>query len=284
MNIAFFGLGNMGFPVAANLLKAGHEVTSAAHRSKERVEKLVALGGKCAASPAEAAKDADIIFTIVPNDASLEELMVSPDMLEAVKDGVIIIDMTSATPGAVRKLEEFFAPKHARVLDAPVSGGIAGAAAGTMTMMCSGDRALFDEVMPVLQSISGKQYYVGAEVGQGKMIKALNNLVGAANLAVVAEMDRIVRKNNIDPDVVYEVLSAATATSFQFVNCYPRISKQDFRPTFTVALMKKDLGIAMGMAEGLNLPMVETTYEYYKQAEPYGSEDYSAIAKVDLKR
>jgi len=283
MKIAFFGLGNMGFPVAANLLKAGHEVTSAAHRSKERLQKLTALGGTAAASNEDAVRDADIIFTIVPNDASLKELMQKESMRDAVKDGVIIIDMTSASANAVQELAAYYAPKHARVLDAPVSGGTVGAANGTMTMMCSGDRALFDEVLPVLSHISGKQYYCGATPGLGKMIKSINNLMASANLAMACEAKKIMEKNGIDPEVFFDVVSASSGNSFSFGTRFREIVKGDYTPHFSTALMKKDVGLAMQLTEGLSVPISDITMKYYEAADAaYSDEDYCSIAKIDL--
>ena len=120
MRIAFFSLGNMGFPIAENLLKSGFSVTTATHRNPEPTLRLQALGGRIAPSPAEAVKDAEFIFTIVPEDSALLELLLDPELADAVAPGTVIVDMTSASPKAVQTVAEFYAPRGVAVLDAPI--------------------------------------------------------------------------------------------------------------------------------------------------------------------
>jgi len=283
MNIAYFGLGNMGFPIAANLLKASYTVKSAAHRSKERLEKFAALGGIACASNEEAVRDADIIFTIVPHDAALRELMLAPAMMDAVKEGAVIIDMTSASAQIVQELADAYAAKGVGVLDAPVSGGVKGAAAATITMMCAGERAVFDKVLPVLKSISKTQFYCGEKPGLGKMIKSLNNLMAAATLALTGEVVKIVKKNGIDPETFYDVVCTSSGCSVSFSNKFKQIVDEDFAPRFAAALMKKDVGLAMQLAEGLDVPMAQLTQAYFDAAaEQLPDEDYAAVYKIRL--
>ena len=280
MRIAFFGLGNMGFPIAANLLKHGHTVTTAVHRSPEAPERLRELGGIIAPSAAEAVRDAEVVFTIVPEDTALLALLLDETLASAVPPDCTIADMTSASPGAIQTVEAFYAARGIGVLDAPVSGGVAGARAGTMTMLCAGPRAVFDRLCPLLEDISGKRCYVGEQVGHGKMVKSLNNLLNAVNKAAVGEAWQMAQAHGIDPDAFSEAVSASSGDSYAFRTTFPRIRAENYSPAFTVALMRKDVGLAMALAEGKHLPLSETTLKYYELAREFDGEDSSAVTKV----
>ena len=280
MNIAFFGLGNMGFPIAANLLKNGHTVTTAVHRSRESALRLQELGGKIAPSPVEAVKDAEIIFTIVPDDRALAALMLDEAMLAAVPAGSVIVEMTSASAGAVQAVADAYGAKGVALLDAPVSGGVKGAANATMSMLCAGERSVFEQVTPVLNGIAGKLCYVGAQPGQGKIIKSLNNLLSAVNKTAVGEAWRMAAEHGVDPDAFFEAVSASSGDSAALRAAFPRIISGEYTPGFTVALMRKDVQLAMDLAGSMTLPLGEATLEYYKQAAPFDHEDSTAVAKV----
>lgn len=280
MRIAFFGLGNMGFPIAANLLKNGYTVVTAVHRNPDSALRLQELGGQIADSPAAAVQNADYIFTIVPEDTALLELLLAPDMTEAISSGSTIIDMTSASPQAIQTVAEFYIPRGVKVLDAPVSGGVAGAKAGTMTMLCAGDEAVFHQVEPILESVSGKRCYIGPQPGQGKIVKSLNNLLNAVNKAAVGEAWQMAEAHGIDPAAFEEAISASSGDSYAFRTTFPRIRNENYAPAFTVKLMRKDVGLAMALAEGKYLPLGETTLKYYQLAGEFDSEDSSAVTKV----
>ena len=280
MQIAFFGLGNMGFPIAANLVKNGHTVTSAVHKSQERASRFQALGGHIAASPAEAVQNAELIFTIVPNDQALRELLLDPAMLEAVPSGSVIIEMTSSSPQAVEDVAQAYAARGVDTLDAPVSGGVTGAENATMSMLCAGKPHVLERVRPVLSGIAGKLCYVSDRPGQGKIIKSLNNLLSAVGRAALGEAWRIAEAHGVNPDAFYEAVTASSGDSAALRATFPRIQSQDFQASFTVALMRKDLGLALALAGDMNLPISETTLEYYRMAAPYDDEDSAAVTKV----
>ena len=202
MKTAFFGLGNMGLPIALNLLKNGHEVRSFIHRSTEGPEALKAAGGIISYTAVEAVKDADIIFTIVPDDDALMKLMLDEKMTASVKDGSMIIEMTSCSPEAVIKLADEYRKRNVEVLDAPVSGGVKAAKNASMTMMCAGDKEVFDRAKPILSQIGKKLFYVGG-LGNGKMVKSLNNLLAAINAIGICEVANTVKKQGIDPRIVF---------------------------------------------------------------------------------
>lgn len=280
LNIAFFGLGNMGFPIAKNLIANGHAVTTAIHRNEETAQRFQALGGRVAASPAEAVADAELIFTILPNDQALLSLLLSESLLSRLPAGSVLVEMTSASANAVREVSEAYAHRQVAVLDAPVSGGITGAANATMSMLCAGERAVYDRVQPVLEGIAGTLCYVGKTPGLGKMVKSLNNLLSAINKTAVGEAWQIAAANGIDPAVFLDAISASSGDSAALRAAFPRIRDNQYTAGFTVALMRKDLNLAMDLAEGLRLPLAETTLEYYVQAAAFDEEDSAAVAKV----
>lgn len=280
MNIAFFGLGNMGFPIAANLLKHGHAVTSAVHRSRDAVLRLEALGGTISASPAAAVANAEVIFTIVPDDFALRALLLDNTMLAAIPAGSVIVEMTSASAEAVKEVAEAYAARGVALLDAPVSGGIKGAASGTMTMLCAGAPEVFQRVTPLLEDIAGKLCYVGAEPGQGKIIKSLNNLLHAVNKAAVGEAWRMAEAHGVDPDAFFDAVSASSGDSCALRTAFPRMQSGNYVPGFTVALMRKDVELALGLEGCMTLPLAEATRDYFRAAVPFDQEDNTAVVKV----
>ena len=280
MNIAFFGLGNMGFPIAQNLLRVGHSVTIAVHRDPVPARKLAALDAVVASSASEAVRGAELIFSIVPNDQSLKTLLLDESMLAAVPEGSVIVEMTSSSAEAVQAVATAYARKGVSLLDAPVSGGVAGAANATMSMLCAGDPAIYERVLPVLKQISKTQCYVGAQPGQGKVVKSLNNLLSAINKAAVGEAWQMARANGVDSAAFFDAISASSGDSAALRAAFPHIRDGNYAAGFTVALMRKDLEIAMALTDGQTLPLAETVLEYYRRAAPFDQEDSSAVAKV----
>ena len=276
---AYFGLGNMGLPIALNLIKAGVRVTTAIHKSDKGPNALKQAGGFIAASNAEAVKDAEVIFTIVSDDAALESLMLDERMIEAVRPGSVIVEMTSCSARAVQKIAEAYRAKNVSVVDAPVTGGTTGAAAGTMTMFVGSEDEPFDRVLPLLKTISKVQCRVGA-VGDGKKVKALNNLMGAAHVLMASEAVRLIKKNNIDPDKFFEAISNGSGNSRQFQIGFNKLITENFTPTFSLGLMRKDVNLAMELAEGLHLPISELAQKQYEAAMKYADEDFYAVYKL----
>jgi 3-hydroxyisobutyrate dehydrogenase-like beta-hydroxyacid dehydrogenase len=277
--VAFFGLGNMGLPIALNLAKAGLIVKTAVHHNGAGAKQLEAAGGIIAKNNVEAVSDAEVVFTIIPNDAAVEELLLNPEMIAAIQPGTIIVEMTSCSANAVQKVARAYAEKQVQVVDAPVTGGVKGAAAATMTMIVGCTDEAFDRGKPLLEMISGKQCRVGA-VGDGKKVKSLNNLMGAANALIVGEAVRLVKKNHIDPDAFYHAISNGSGNSTQFQFGYQKLIDKEYTPTFALSLMTKDVGLAMELAEGLHLPFSELTQKTYQEAMKYADEDYFAATKI----
>ncbi len=280
--IAYFGLGKMGIGPALNLQKAGFEVHTAVHHSRAGAEKLAEAGGVIDASPAEALRGAKVIFSIVPDDAALEKLALSESFLDAVEKDAVLVEMTSCSAKAVRKVAEAFEKRGAHVLDAPVSGGTVSAENGTMSMMCAGSREIFERMKPYLEIIGRELFLVSEEIGDGKKVKSLNNLLAATNRTMTGEVWRIAEKNGLDPEQVYQVICASSGNSAGFRATWPRLMSGDFKATFTVAHMRKDVNLAGDLAEDLSVPLTRTIQAYYRAASEFDGEDSGAIAKVVL--
>jgi len=278
--VAFFGLGNMGLPIALNLVKAGYNVTTAIHHSDKGPLALEKAGGKIAGSKTDAVKDAELIFTIVSNDVSLRGLLLDKEMIDAIPAGSVIIEMTSASPQAVQDVASAYEKKGVFVIDAPVSGGTKKAADATMTIMCGGNRDAFDRILPDLEVTGKNILYLGA-VGAGKMVKSVNNLLASIHKIAVAESVKIIEKNGIDPEVFYSTVVQSSGNSFQFQRDFYKYLKRDYTPTFTLGLMKKDLGLALALADDIYTPMSKLTLDMFEKAsEQYSEEDTTAIIRV----
>jgi len=280
MEITFLGLGNMGLPVALNLVKAGHRVKSVMHKTPDGPDALKQAGGEIFPDIPSALKGSQLIFTILPDDAALLGAMLEPAVLEAMEPGAVLVDMTSCSAQAVSKVAEACGARGVTVIDAPVSGGVPSAKSGTMTLMCCGDRAAFDRVEPVLRQIGRQIFYLGETVGSGKMIKSLNNLLCAVNKVAIGEAAKLIRANGIDPKAFYDVVCVSSGNSKQFENTFFQVYEGDFTTKFALKLMRKDVELALGLAEDVDVPLSELVLERYRQAAAYDEEDSSAVAKL----
>ena len=185
--IAFFGLGTMGVPMAINLLKAGHHLHVLPHNGHMDGPLAVQKYGACIHETLqETVGDAEFVISVVPDDAAVRDLYLNQAMLEAIRPGTIIIEMTSCSPEIVREVARFFAEKQVRLIDAPITGALPKAIDGTLTIMGAGDPAAFAAAEGVFSAISERVFQLG-EIGNGKLIKAMTNLLGAINLAAVGE-------------------------------------------------------------------------------------------------
>lgn len=285
--IAFFGLGTMGTPIAKNLLQAGHKLRVMVYQdfvdAPREVEKLGAIIDE---RLEDMVGTADFIMSVVPNDDSVREVYMNQAMHDAVKEGTIIIEMTSCSPRTVMELQDYYADRGVKVIDAPMTGALPKAVDGTLTIMGAGDPEAFRAAEPVFAPIAEKVFQLG-KVGNGKLIKAMTNLLGAVNLAAVGEFYRFAAAEGLDPATLVEVVDASAGGSTQFTRNFGKMVKGDYAPTFTLALLRKDMGIALDEADrlardgGLALPLARAAYELYRQGAAYDREDCSAIAKVD---
>ncbi|HEX6477374.1 MAG TPA: NAD(P)-dependent oxidoreductase [Ktedonobacteraceae bacterium] len=288
MQVGFIGIGVMGRPMTLNLLKAGHQVTIfARHPQKPEVQEVVNAGAKLAPSPRAVAMASEIVITMVPNSMQVEEVVAGPNgIFEGTRKGLIIIDMSTIAPTVSRELAQAATGYGAHFLDAPVSGGSQGAVNGTLTIMVGGEREIFEQALPVLQSMGKKEniFHVGSN-GVGEIVKIVNNILVGAIAASVAESFVLGVKAGADVETMAKVIGASTGASWQLSNQFPlRAFNGSFQPGFMTDLLHKDLGLALDLAAENTTPVAMTalTRQMYEmaRAEGFGREDYTSLLKV----
>jgi len=285
MKVGFIGLGVMGKRMSMNVLKGGHELT-VSDLNKDAVKDLVDAGAKEAGTAAEAAEGKDIIFTSLPNSAIVEAVILGKDgLLQGSKEGTIIVDLSSITPKAIQNIAKKANEKGVQVLDAPVSGGSAGAEKGTLTIMVGGNKQAFEKVLPVLECIGTKVIHVGEAVGSGDTVKLVNNLLLGANMVAVSEALALGVKAGLKPEIMYDIISQSSGSSYALTAKYKNfIAKGNFEPGFTIDLQYKDLQLAIDTAKDLKIPLpvgnqAQQMYEVAR-AKGLGAEDISAVLKI----
>ena len=284
MNMGFIGLGAMGGKMTANLIKAGHSLT-VCDLNQAAVDQAVSLGAKQAAIAADAARGRGVVLMSLPNAEIVETTVLGPGgVLEGVSPGLLLIDLSSITPVSIQKVAARAAEKGVRVLDAPVSGGTAGAEKGTLTIMVGGAEEDFARALPVLECIGSKIDHVG-EVGAGDTVKLVNNLLLGINMAAVAEAFALGVKAGMKPEVLYDIISGSSGNSYALTAKYKNfIAKGNFAPGFMIDLQYKDLQLAVDTAKANRMPLVlgnaaQQMYEMAR-AQGLGGEDISAVLKL----
>lgn len=279
-SVGFIGLGAMGLPMAKRLCLAGHTVKVAVHKNETPVQEIKKLGGRVAEGFAEVAKDVDVLISIVPDDAQLEKLLLNSPTSDNIPPGALLLEMTTATPAVMRRIAESLEKKDVFVLDAPVSGGVASAEKGTLTIMCGGSKAAYEMATPYLKVLGDKTHLVGG-VGSGKALKAVNQLLVGINTAAIAEALALAVHMGIDLEVMREVVSSSSGYSAAFANKFPSMVKGDYTPRFTSKLLRKDLGIALAEGSATALPLAALASRLYGMMPPEADDlDYSAIAEL----
>ena len=282
-NVAFIGLGVMGYPMAGYISKAGHNVT-VFNRTKSKAEKWVGeYKGKMAETPAEAAKDAEYIFTCVGNDNDLREVTFGNDgIFKTIKKGSVYIDNTTASATIAREIYEYAKKNGFGSLDAPVSGGQAGAENGALTVMIGGDQADFDKAKDKIDCYSKKMKLLG-NAGSGQLAKMVNQICIAGLVQGLYEAINFGMKAGLNMEDVIEVISKGAAQSWQMENRYKTMIDDKFDFGFAVDWMRKDLKIAMDEAKnnGSLLPVTELVDKYYGEVQNMGGKrwDTSSLIK-----
>jgi len=285
--IGFIGLGLMGRPMAANLLKAGYPLIVHS-RSQQPVEALVALGATRAESPADIARQVTRIITMVPDSPDVEQVLEGANgVFSALQRGTIIIDNSSIAPGVARRLAAKATSLGAQMLDAPVSGGEIGAVSGTLSIMVGGDADAFDRVKPILDVMGNPEKVVRiGDAGAGQICKVCNQMVIAGTLGAVAEAFALARKAGIDAARMREALLGGFAASRVLEVHGERILKGNYKPGFKTRLFAKDLKIASSTLADNQVPApISAAVRQLVTAQMAaggGDEDYSAMAKVIL--
>ncbi|MCP5111682.1 MAG: NAD(P)-dependent oxidoreductase [bacterium] len=252
MKIGFVGLGIMGAPMAANLIKADFEV-AVYDRVRAKCEPLEALGAPAADSPAVLAADRDVVITIVPDTPDVEEVLFGADGLAgSLRPGAVVIDMSTISARATVEFANRLRQKSAEMLDAPVSGGEPGAREARLSIMVGGERAVFDRCLPLFEAM-GKNIVYAGENGNGQKTKMVNQVVGSLNLLAAVEGMRLAAATGLDLPQTLEAVGSGAAGSWMWSNIGPLLAAQDHRPGFMVRLHAKDLRLADELRRELDL-------------------------------
>jgi 3-hydroxyisobutyrate dehydrogenase len=281
MRVGFIGLGIMGKPMAKNLLKAGFEVT-AYNRSEGPRREFAEAGGRLAGSPAEAARAADVVITMVTDSPDVEEVCLGPrGIIEGARPGTIVVDMSTISPEVTRRIGARLAERGIRMLDAPVSGGDTGAIAGTLSIMVGGDVADLERVRPVLAAM-GKRIVHCGPLGAGQTVKLCNQIAVTLTNLAVCEALVFAQKSGVDPARMIEALSAGAAGSWQLSNLGPKMLRRDFAPGFKVRLQRKDLRLALESAQHMAaaLPGLALVSQLFAAVEAAGCGEEGTQALV----
>ncbi len=280
--IAFIGLGIMGKPMAVNLVKAGHHVTGY-NLTQEPIDALVAAGGHGAASIAEAVADAEVVITMVPADPHVEQAILGEGgVLEHAEAGTLVIDMSSITPQTSIKVEAAARARGVRTLDAPVSGGEAGAVEAVLSIMVGGEAADFAEAKPLFDALGTTVVHVGP-AGAGQTVKAANQLIVAVNIQVLAEAVVFLENAGVDLAAALDVLGGGLAGSTVLNRKKGNMLAREFAPGFRIDLHHKDMGIVTDAARavGAALPLGAVAAQLVASARANGdgSLDHSALLR-----
>ncbi|MEU5198647.1 2-hydroxy-3-oxopropionate reductase [Streptomyces scabiei] len=281
--VAWIGLGIMGSPMSENLVKAGYDVTG--HTlEQDKLDRLAAAGGTAAASVAEAVRDADVVITMVPASPQVEAVAYGPDgILENARPGTLLIDMSSITPRTSVELAAAARQKGIRVLDAPVSGGEAGAVEAVLSIMVGGERADFTEAEPLFEAL-GRTIVLCGPHGAGQTVKAANQLIVAVNIQACAEAVVFLEKSGVDLTAALDVLNGGLAGSTVLTRKKDSFLNRDFRPGFRIDLHHKDMGIVTDAARtvGAALPVGAVVAQLVAslRAQGDGGLDHSALLRA----
>ena len=288
MKIAVIGLGTMGTPMAANLLKAGCSVV-VHNRTRNKEESLVALGAKRAADPVSAARETEIVLTNVSDTPDVESVLLRPGSgaIEGLQKGGLVIDCSTISPDGTRRIGEKFREKGIGYVDAPVSGGSEGAIKGTLTIMCGGTKDDFDRALPVLKIIGRTITRIGP-LGSGQIAKAVNQVVIAGGYQALAEGLTLACRAGADPERVISAIGGGVAGSWILTNRSQNMLKDDYPLGFKVRLHRKDLSIALKTAAKLDMPLpiasLVASMEDSLISEGYGDEDMSNLARLNRRK
>jgi L-threonate 2-dehydrogenase len=262
--IGFIGLGAMGAPMAANLLARGFAVRGF-DLQRPALDALRANGGTPVTSAREAAAGAEILILMVVDAAQAETVLFADGAAGALPEGGTVLLMATCPPGAVEALAARVEAAGRRFVDAPVSGGTAGAAAATLTVMAAAPEAAFAAVRPVLEALGDKVFHVGPRPGQGAMVKSVNQLLCGVHLAVLAEALSLARKVGIELDVILEIMGGSSASSWMLQDRGPRMVQADPPVSSAVDIFVKDLGIVLEAGRGAKaaLPLAALAHQLF---------------------
>ncbi len=285
-SVGFIGVGNMGNPMAANILKAGFPMT-VFDLSPKAMENLVKAGAKAAGSAREVAENCEVVLTSLPASPDVEKAYLEPGgLIERARSGTILVDLSSVLPSTPRRIEPKAKEKGLGFLEAPVSGGVSGAAAGTLAIMVGGDAETLKRAQHVLKPMGPNIFHVGP-AGAGNTVKAINNMMASVNSLAMMEGVAVGVKAGLDPMTIYEVVKASSGGSKALERIPRAIVPRNFEPGFKVALMNKDLETFNTIAKELHVPVsfANVAQRYQQAAMAAGlSEQDTTAAMIIIER
>ena len=280
--VAFIGLGVMGYPMAGHLVKAGYEV-SVYNRTTEKAKVWQnEFGGQVGLTPFEAASGADIVFVCVGNDDDVRTVVYGDEgVLAGLKPGGILVDHTTASAELAREIDETAKQQGKLFLDAPVSGGQAGAENGVLTVMVGGDSETFEQAQPVMAAFARFSQLMGP-AGSGQLAKMVNQICIAGVVQGLAEGFNFAEKVGLDPDKLVQTISKGAAGSWQMENRYQTMFAGEYDFGFAVDWMRKDLSIAFAEAEkkGIPLPMTKMVDGFYEEVQSAGGNRWDTSSLI----
>jgi len=281
---AVIGLGSMGFGMACSLLRAGFSVAGY-DVSAETAARFAREGGRAAASPADAARDAGIVVSVVVNAAQTEAVLFGENgAAEAMPKGSVFVSSATMDPEIARRLARKLEAGGRLYLDAPISGGAQRAAEGALTMLASGSGAAFAAARPALDAMTAKLYELGPEPGQGAAFKMINQLLAGVHIATACEAMAFAARQGLDIRKVYEVITASAGNSWMFENRMPHVLDADYAPRSAVEIFVKDLGIIQDMARNhrFPVPMSAAALQMFlaTAASGMGRDDDASVARL----
>ena len=281
---AIIGLGSMGFGMAQSLKRAGFLVTGC-DVSEAAVARFVAAGGQGAATPAEAARQADIVVSVVVNAAQTEAILFGPGgVAETLAGGGVFVSSATMDPDAARRLAARLEATGRHYLDAPISGGATRAVEGALTILASGSREAFARARDALDAMAAKVYELGDEAGMGAAFKMINQLLAGVHIAVASEAMAFAARQGLDLRKVFEVITASAGNSWCFENRMQHVLDNDYTPRSAVDIFVKDLGIVQDMARGAKfpVPIAAAALQMFlmTSAAGMGRDDDSSVARL----
>lgn len=281
--IGFLGMGAMGGPMAGRLAQSGFSVTGY-DVSATRAAAAASAGVILAKSPRETAEAADVVLSSLPNPPAVRAAYLGGDgAVPALRAGAILVDMSTIDPGTWREVAEAARARGAESLGAPVSGGPAEAGTGKLVFLIGGDPAVVERCRPVLETLGSEIHHLGP-LGSGHTVKLVNNVMSMCNVAVAAEAMVLGVRAGMDPQRLFDVLSTSGGRSHHFLKRFPKVLAGDFAPYFSIALSRKDLSLALQMAESLGVPMLATSIvrQVYEAAAAQGLDtlDMAGVTKL----
>ncbi|MEM5550124.1 NAD(P)-dependent oxidoreductase [Pseudoalteromonas neustonica] len=286
MKVAFIGLGVMGYPMAGHLAAAGHHVTVYNRTTEKAQQWAKKYTGEVALTPAKAAENADVVFMCVGNDDDLRSVVYGADgVIAGMQTGTILVDHTTTSAEVAREVSANAALKNIAFIDAPVSGGQAGAENGVLTVMAGGDAVVFAKVQPTMAAFSRFSQLLG-DVGSGQLCKMVNQICIAGVVQGLAEGLHFAKQAGLDGEKVIETISKGAAGSWQMENRHKTMWAGEYEFGFAVDWMRKDLGIALDEAKsnGATLPMTATVDQYYADVQALGGGRFdtsSLLARIE---